>query len=407
MQSNPTTKLFNIWLCMVACAMMLWCGHLFAFEDNDNDNTKLDAAIEETSAEEKKSAEEAAAKTKAAWDAFFPPPDDKFDWLQLTSGEWLKGELRAMYSFSLEFDSDEMGLQKFDWEDVKQIRSAGYQSLSIERDDRKRDPLTVVGVLHLTEDKAKLTAGDQVLEFDRDKIISISVGSTKEADLWVGDISLGFNIRSGNSELIDSTFSANAKRRTSGSRIVIDYVGNFSKAESVETSNNHRLNSYLDLFRTRNSFWRVVSAEYYRDRFKNINNQLSLGTAFGYQIIRNSKTEWEVSGGVGVLYKQFVSVEAGENSENTSPALGLGTKYETDVTKWLEFLFDFSFQLVDKDSGTYIHHMVSTLESDLIGDLELDISFVWDRVENPQPAEDGTVPQQDDFQLIVGISYEF
>ena len=100
-------------------------------------------------------------------------------------------------------------------------------------------------------------------------------------------------------------------------------------------------------------------------------------------------------------------MEAGEDSENTSPALGLGTKYETDFTKWLEFLFDFSFQLVDKDSGSYIHHMVSTLESDLIGDLELDISFVWDRVEDPQPAEDGTVPQQNDFQLIVGISYEF
>jgi hypothetical protein len=39
--------------------------------------------------------------------------------------------------------------------------------------------------------------------------------------------------------------------------------------------------------------------------------------------------------------------------------------------------------------------------------LDLDVSFVWDRVEKPEPAADGTVPKKDDYQLIVGISYEF
>jgi hypothetical protein len=47
------------------------------------------------------------------------------------------------------------------------------------------------------------------------------------------------------------------------------------------------------------------------------------------------------------------------------------------------------------------------LESDLISDLDLDVTFVWDRVGNPEPAADGTVRKKDDYQLIVGISYEF
>ncbi|WP_455207247.1 DUF481 domain-containing protein [Kaarinaea lacus] len=346
-------------------------------------------------------------KVTSDWDNFAPPRDDKFDWIQLTSGEWLKGELKVMYNFSLEFDSDELDLQKFDWEDIKQIRSAGYQSLRIEPKDGKGEPITVIGVLHLVDGKVRTTSGDQVLEFERERIVSIAKGSTKESDLWTGKISLGINIRSGNSDLVDSSFTANAKRRTAESRIIIDYIGNYSKAESVETSNNHRLNGYYDLFLTSKYFWRPVFSEYYRDRFKNINNQVTAGTAFGYSIIRMPKTEWEVSGGVGVLYKQFVSVEAGQNSDNTSPSLGLGTRYETDFTNWLEYLFDFKFQIVDKDSGTYIHHLITTLESDLISDLELDISFVWDRVQDPQPAADGTVPKKDDFQLIVGIGYEF
>jgi hypothetical protein len=35
-----------------------------------------------------------------------------FDWIQLTSGEWLKGELKVLYNDSLEFDSDELDLLK-------------------------------------------------------------------------------------------------------------------------------------------------------------------------------------------------------------------------------------------------------------------------------------------------------
>lgn len=385
------------------CCMFLLCANTHAAENIAESSGE--ANVEPESKQDASLGEKPEAKSE--WDKFVPPKDEKFDWIQLTSGEWLKGELRVMYNFSLEFDSDELDLQKFDWEDVKQIRSAGYQSLLIERDDRKGEPIIVIGVLYLVDGKVTLTAGDQAYEFEREKIVSIAKGSTKEADLWSGEISLGINIRRGNSELVDSSISANAKRRTSKSRIVFDYVGNFSKAEGVETSNNHRFNTYYDLFQTTKFFWRPVFAEYYRDLFKNINHQVTAGTAFGYQIIRNSRTEWEVSGGVGVLYKQFVSVEAGENSENTSPSVGLGTRYDTDLTSWLEYLFDFSFQIVDKESGTYIHHLITTLETDLIGDLDLDISFVWDCIEDPQPAEDGTVPEQDDLQLIVGISYEF
>lgn len=50
-----------------------------------------------------------------AWKAFEPPPDSKYDWIQLDSGEWLKGDLKVMYDQSLEFDSDKMDDQSFDF----------------------------------------------------------------------------------------------------------------------------------------------------------------------------------------------------------------------------------------------------------------------------------------------------
>jgi hypothetical protein len=45
-----------------------------------------------------------------------PPPPDKFGWIQLTSDEWLKGELVALYDDALEFDSEEMEELTLDWE---------------------------------------------------------------------------------------------------------------------------------------------------------------------------------------------------------------------------------------------------------------------------------------------------
>ena len=55
-----------------------------------------------------------------------------FDWIQLNSGEWLKGDLKVLYDHSLEFDSDELGLLYFDWEDVYQVICHQVQSVRME-----------------------------------------------------------------------------------------------------------------------------------------------------------------------------------------------------------------------------------------------------------------------------------
>ncbi len=36
----------------------------------------------------------------------FVPPNDGYDWLRLTSGEWLRGELIGVFNDEVEFDSD-------------------------------------------------------------------------------------------------------------------------------------------------------------------------------------------------------------------------------------------------------------------------------------------------------------
>ncbi len=55
----------------------------------------------------------------------------------------------------------------------------------------------------------------------------------------------------------------------------------------------------------------------------------------------------------------------------------------------------------------YTHHMVTALETELTDWLDLDVSFVWDRIQDPQANADGTVPKQNDYYFILGLGIEF
>ncbi len=351
--------------------------------------------------------QDAYLENKRSWASFEPPEDDKFDWIQLYSKEWLKGEIITLYNFVLEFDSEELGLLEIDWDDVRQLRSAGRVGLQVEKLDDSLGSITDVGKLILFENQALLVNQESTKSYARSRIISLAEPGDSELELWKGEIAFGANIQSGNSDLVGANLKFSTLRRTTKSRLRIDYHGNFSRAEGVQITNNGRLRSNFDLFKTAKSFWRVYDAEILQDEFKNIDGQLSLATSIGYKPIRNSSTELELTGGVGSQITRFVSVEPGESIETTSPFITIGVEYETDLNNWVEFELDYSLQVVNEKIGRNTHLLVTTLTTDITRDLELYVSFVWDRVKNPQKDENGITPKEDDYKLVFGISYEY
>jgi hypothetical protein len=44
---------------------------------------------------------------------------------------------------------------------------------------------------------------------------------------------------------------------------------------------------------------------------------------------------------------------------------------------------------------------------DLVGDLDFNVSWIWDHIQDPRPLEDGTVPEQDDTRLVFGLGWSF
>ena len=336
----------------------------------------------------------------SSWEAFAPPADE-FDWIQLTSDEWLKGDIIIFFEDQLEFDSDHFGVVNIDFEDVRLLRAYDLQAVRI--DDN--EPL--VGLLEVTETRVIVTVDQRRLAFARPRLVAITDPVEREIDKWSGDLVLGVNIRSGNTDLVESSLLIHAERRTLTSRVTLDYIGNINETERVEVANNHRFNGAYDMLSTRRLFWRPLSGQYYRDKFQNIAHQATLETGLGMNVFDNARSELEIAGGIGVNFLRNSSVVAGQDATTTSPALSFTVDYERELTAWMDYLFSFQARVVDEQSGTYQQHFLTTLSTDLIGNLDLNVSFVWDRIQNPQRREDGSLPEQDDFRLILGLGIEF
>ena len=337
-----------------------------------------------------------------AWESAVPSTE-RYDWVQTTSGEWLKGELKALYLDKLEFDSKEFDLQTIDWEDVAQLLGHGTKRVRINLPAGLK---TFDGVVFVNQEKVFITSSAGVQEFDRDLVISITPDAASERDNWSGKISLGLNIFRGNTDQSDSIAKLNIKRRTPENRFIVDYIGKFSKVRDVQTVNNHRLSSIFDIYAARNYFWRPFFGEYYRDPFQNIYARTTIGVAAGYHLVDKPKTTWDVSGGPAVRSTRFVSVEPGVSDNADTPTLVGTTYYDTELTRKIDFNVRYNFSILDKASGTYTHFAIATFEIELTEHFDFDIAIAWDRTRDPQVRSDGSVPDQDDFQLLMTLGFE-
>ena len=175
----------------------------------------------------------------------------------------------------------------------------------------------------------------------------------------------------------------------------------------METSDNEQITIYFDVFRTRQYFYSPLLAKYYRDPFQNISSRVTIGAGIGYHVIDTSKTNWDITVGPAFQSTRFVSVESGKDSSESTPALFANTSFDTELTKKLDLIAVYNFNIVNEESGRYSHHAIATMKAEVTDLLNFDISFVWDRTEKPKLRADGTLPKQNDFQLIFGVEVDF
>ena len=167
------------------------------------------------------------------------------------------------------------------------------------------------------------------------------------------------------------------------------------------------MNSEFDLWLSRRFYLIVPFAEYYRDPFQNLEHRLTVGAGAGYDLIDRPKVEWNLTAGPAFQQSWFSSVQPGEATSKGAAALVFGSRFEWDITRRLDLTLEYRGQYTSREVGETAHHSVSTLSFEFTKRLDLDVSFVWDRIAFPKVGADGVQPQPDDFRLVLGVGVEF
>lgn len=343
----------------------------------------------------------AALAAGEPWSDDFSPPPGKYSWVQLDTGEWLKGDIIALYDEILVFDSDHFGDLNVDLEDIRNLHGVGEFAVTF------GDGAPVRGELQIREEQIVIVTAEQRYVGLRADLVSFIPAATRERDRWTGEIGAGVDVRRGNTDIAEQSVDLSLQRRTPNSRFTLDYLGNSNVTDGDRITDSHRINAGLDRFTGRKLYWRPFSIQYYKDEPQNIRHQGTLDTGLGYHVMDSKRVEWDLQGGVGYNYLQSDSVEAGEDDNETSFVGTFSSDLSIEVTSWMDYDLLVSMTFLNEESGRYQHHIVSELSTDFVGDFDIDFSIIWDRTEAPQTLADGTTPEKDDFVFTVGLSYEF
>ena len=141
----------------------------------------------------------------------------QWDWIQLTSLEWLKGEFIALYDDKVEFESDELDTLMIEWEDIKRVRTARIMDVRLAGRDEVKGRITV------DDDVIRVMQADGTERtLTREQLVSMTVGTPKELAHWKMKISIGVNTRTGNTNVTEANLSSTFARRSSMNRFVFD-----------------------------------------------------------------------------------------------------------------------------------------------------------------------------------------
>jgi len=326
--------------------------------------------------------------------------DDGADWIQIVSGEWLRGEILRVRDDSLDFDSDELDDQTFDFGDVLRIISPNHQVVLTE------DGRIFEG--RLAADKTSIwIEGEKTVKIPRAQVLSVLAVACGQDSTWSGEVSAGVAVRTGNTKQTDYSAVLAATRETARTRWANRYSGAISEVSGAETANNHRIGSSFDVFVTKRTFVTVPGIDIYRDPFQNVGLRVTPYAAVGYEVVDTSDHTLSVSAGPAFQYQSYDSELASGSSTDNSFAGVFSTSYDWDITSDVELTADYNITVPMPDIDEYNHNVVGTLSIDLAGDLDLDLSVTWDRINSPEANSSGVVPRKDDFRMTVGIGWTF
>ena len=334
------------------------------------------------------------------WSPVEPNPAD-YDWVKLTTGEWLKGDIMSLVDEVFEFDSEKLKELTFDWEDVAELRSPRFNTI------RKLDDSVLTGTLLVKGEDVVVQTSEGEMRFARAELLTIIPGRPRERDYWSGTINLGFNYDYGNTNQFQLSTKYRIRRQTAKTRLSIDGNGNFSILSDVQSANNHNITATYNIYLTQRFYVTPGTINFYSDPFTNIGFRLTPGAGLGYKLIDKKHYEWEVATGLQYQYTQYKSVSEGESPSLSTAAAYGNTSFEGELTDRIDLGYRYRIDTTIRDIANYTHNMQCSFSYEITDIFIFDVTFYWDRVNEPAADDQGIVPVKNDFRIVFSSGVEF
>jgi len=117
--------------------------------------------------------------------------------------------------------------------------------------------------------------------------------------------------------------------------------------------------------------------------------------------------DWQVGGGFGWQFTEFNEAPPGQSKQDDTGAFLVGTTLNWEASEKVDVVFRYDITVPVPETDAFNFRADLRVEVEVYGDLDLDVGFIWDRINEPRPDAQGFVPEPDDFRVFVGLGWEF
>ena len=224
---------------------------------------------------------------------------DNFDWVQLVSGEWIKGEIKRMRDDSLEFDSDKLDMLNIDFADVALVHSPHIATYVF--DGR----VSASGKSVIIEDKVIIETNEGTKVFPRSELQSIVEGGERERDWWWFKLGFGLTLNKGNTDQLTYDSSFDVRREDRLTLLRLAYNATFGRTDGVQNVRRHLVSLDFKVFLSERWFLTPVWSQFLNDKFQNIRFRATPATGAGVHIIDEESVTWDFQTGIGYHFLRY------------------------------------------------------------------------------------------------------
>ncbi len=330
---------------------------------------------------------------------------DTFDWVQMVSGEWIKGNVERMRNDTLEFDSDKLDLLYLDFADVALVHSPQVNTYVF--DDR----VSATGRAVITEDQIIVETTDGGTKvFPRSELESIVEGQ-REKDWWSMSLRFGLQLNRGNTNQLTYNIDFNTRREDRLTLLDLNYNGTFGTTDGEQVVKRHLGEGLFNVFLGSRWWVTPLFGQLFNDTFQSIKFRATPAAGAGVHIIDEPNVEWDFQTGLGYQFLRLTS-DADPALENpqSDVFVPLYTYWNFDITGDIDLTLSWLTNLVVTTIGNTNHTGKADLAVELTSVLDLSVAFLFLRTEDPAQPAPATPPepevQKNEYQLVVGISLE-